>query len=189
MDAIDRFELTTDSFAVRDARRRVRALGDLPARTVADAELVVSELVANALLHAGLGPADRIDVTLSRDRDRLVIVVDDHGSFSRRPAGPTGLGFRILDSLCERWEISPGRVTATLRLARASPSARWQPAGPAPLARTSRHARAGIPTPLDSAARAGGHRAAATRAADAHTDDRHRLHPAHASPIRVKGTS
>jgi anti-sigma regulatory factor (Ser/Thr protein kinase) len=130
MDAIEHFALTTDSLAVRDARRRVRALGDLPPRTIADAELVVSELVANSLLHAGLGPADRIDVTLRRDRARLVIVVDDHGSFSRRPAGPPGLGLRILDGLCEHWEIERGRVTATLRLARASAAASDAPAAP-----------------------------------------------------------
>jgi anti-sigma regulatory factor (Ser/Thr protein kinase) len=117
MDALDHFELTTDSLAVRDARRRVRAFDDLPPTTIADAELVVSELVANSLLHSGLGPSGLIDVTLRRDSDRLVIVVDDHGSLSRRPRGSRGLGFRILDSLCERWEIEPGRVSATIQVA------------------------------------------------------------------------
>jgi two-component sensor histidine kinase len=120
MDALDQFALTTESLAVRDARRRVRALREFPPPTIADAELVVSELVANSLLHAGLGPTGRIDVTLRRDSDHLVIVVDDHGSLSHRPRGHRGLGFRILDSLCERWEIDPGRVTATIRLVGAS---------------------------------------------------------------------
>jgi len=54
------FRLTADKMAVREARLRVRELGDLPARTVADAELVVSELVVNSLLHAHLEAGDVI---------------------------------------------------------------------------------------------------------------------------------
>jgi two-component sensor histidine kinase len=110
------FTLTPDALAVREARLRLRAFDDLPAQTRADAELVVSELVANSLLHARLGPDELIDVTLRR-RDRcLSIEVDDHGRFSGRPRGRRGAGLRVLDTLCEDWHAEAGRVSASIRI-------------------------------------------------------------------------
>jgi len=111
------FQLAADKLAVREARLRVRELGDLPARTAADAELVVSELVANALLHARLEPGAPIDVALVRERDRLVIEVDDHGSFSGRPRSRSGMGLRVLDALCPDWSAKSGQVSASLAIA------------------------------------------------------------------------
>jgi two-component sensor histidine kinase len=105
-----------DKLAVRQARAAVRTLSDLSAETVLDAELVVSELVANSVLHARLEPADRIDVTLCRCGSRLTIVVDDRGGFTRRRAGG-GLGFRVLGPLCEQWSAQNGCVRAVLRQA------------------------------------------------------------------------
>jgi two-component sensor histidine kinase len=114
---IDHFSLTAREPSVRDARKRVRSFDALPPETTADAELVVSELVANSLLHARLGPRGEIEVTLERHDDLLSIVVDDHGRFSRRPRSTRGLGFRVLDALCDDWRIEKaGRVTATIRV-------------------------------------------------------------------------
>jgi two-component sensor histidine kinase len=120
------FRLTPDKLAVRQARLRVRELGDLPAQTVADAELVVSELVANSLLHARLGAGDAIDVSLVREADRLLIEVDDHGSFSGRPRSRAGMGVRVLDALCDDWSADSGQVSASLPIgaARAASPAR-----------------------------------------------------------------
>jgi anti-sigma regulatory factor (Ser/Thr protein kinase) len=112
----EHFTVAPQKLAVRDARLRVRAFDDLPDQARADAELVVSELVANSLLHADLGPESPIDVVLRRDRDRLSITVDDHGVFARRPRASGGLGFRVLDAVCEEWHIDCGRVTATIPL-------------------------------------------------------------------------
>ena len=50
-----RFTLLRDVTSVREARIRVKAISDLPEHVVADAELVVSELVTNSLRHADLG--------------------------------------------------------------------------------------------------------------------------------------
>jgi anti-sigma regulatory factor (Ser/Thr protein kinase) len=105
-----------DRLAVREARVRVRELGDLPAQTAADAELVISELVANSLLHAHLAAGDVIDVSLVRENDRLLIRVDDHGSYSGRPRSRAGMGVRVLDALCEDWSADSGEVSASLAI-------------------------------------------------------------------------
>jgi anti-sigma regulatory factor (Ser/Thr protein kinase) len=114
-----RSRLAADKWAVREARLRVRelrALQDLPAQVAADAELVVSELVVNSLLHAHLEPGDVIDLALVCDGERLVIEVDDHGSFSGPPRGRRGMGVRVLDALCEDWQAQAGQVRASLRI-------------------------------------------------------------------------
>jgi serine/threonine-protein kinase RsbW len=114
-----RSRLAADKWAVREARLRVRelrALQDLPEQVAADAELVVSELVVNSLLHARLAPGGVIDLTLLCDGERLVIEVDDHGSFSGPPRGRRGMGVRVLDALCEDWQAQAGQVRASLRI-------------------------------------------------------------------------
>src|SRR5579872_2747118 len=112
--AVARFSLVPDALAVREARHRLRDFDDLPAQARGDAELVVSELVANSLRHARLGPDELIDVTLRRGDRRFAIEVDDHGRFAGRPDRP-GLGLRVLNSVCEEWHAEDGRVSAVLR--------------------------------------------------------------------------
>jgi two-component sensor histidine kinase len=104
---------------VRIARRAVGAFDSLPPAVATDAELVVSELVTNALLHAGLGPDDVIELTLAHERGCLRIDVDDRGSFCGPPVPMVsgGLGLHVVEALTERWEAEGGRVTA------------WIPAG------------------------------------------------------------
>ena len=118
MSPCQRFEVAPDRLAVRRARAQVRALADLPVEVVRDAELVVSELVANSVLHARLEPEDRIDVALCCEDHRLTIVVDDHHGFTRGRSNRGGLGFRVLDALCEQWSAQQGRVRAVLALPR-----------------------------------------------------------------------
>jgi two-component sensor histidine kinase len=114
----DHFTLAPDKAAVREARLHVRALGELPRDTEADAELVVSELVANSVLHARLGPDDVIEVTIRVHDDRLSIEVVDCGNFSGRPRTKGGWGFRVLDEICESWHADHGRVSATIAIKR-----------------------------------------------------------------------
>lgn len=117
-----RFTLRHDVRSVREARLRVRAIGDLPEHVLTDAELVVSELVSNSLRHACLGDQDVIEVALERDVVRLIIVVDDHDGFSgtsgahRPPRRSGGLGLKLLDAICEQWHAEAGRVVASLRI-------------------------------------------------------------------------
>src|SRR5688572_22231174 len=59
---------------------------DLPVRMLKDAELLTTELVTNSIRHAGLGPADHVDVTASWSGTVLRVVVRDSGS-AALPAG------------------------------------------------------------------------------------------------------
>jgi len=116
MDSSERFLLAPDRRAVREARLHVRAFDELPSEAGANAELVVSELVANSVLHARMGPEELIEVTLRRENGRLVIEVADGGGFSRRPGSRGGWGFKVLDAVCECWSAEGGRVSASIAI-------------------------------------------------------------------------
>jgi anti-sigma regulatory factor (Ser/Thr protein kinase) len=113
-----RIELPASAAAAGQARRAVASLEGVAAATVCDAQLLVSELVTNALLHAGLGPDDPITLTLWRNGAWLRIEVDDHGGFDGRAVEARlatrsgGMGLRIVDALAVAWEAAGGRVTA-----------------------------------------------------------------------------
>ena len=114
-------DLPVDDRSVRDARLFVATLDGVTSQHRRDAQLIVSELVTNALLHAGLNSADRILLTISRDRGQLRIDVDDAGTFTadsesfayaRTDDRHHGLG--IVQLLAFRWKAENGRVTAWL---------------------------------------------------------------------------
>jgi two-component sensor histidine kinase len=108
--------------AVGDARRRTRGLGELSDDALLVVSLVLSELVTNAILHAGLGEEDVIDIVLSREDESVIVVVDDHdglygGSGVHPPARRAGgMGLKLLDSLCDSWTAEAGHVIARLSL-------------------------------------------------------------------------
>ena len=116
-----RFALSPEPAAAREARRRIKALDDLPDNVAATAELVVSELITNSVLHAGLGPDDAIEVTLLRAEDHVEIHIDDGDGFSgsrgalAAPRRPGGMGLRLVDALCDSWHAEAGRVVASIR--------------------------------------------------------------------------
>jgi len=119
-------DLPVDHRSVREARQFVASFDGLDRDGVAAAQLVVSELISNALEHAGLGPADLIRLSLSRLGSRLRVDVDDAGTFTadsdsyayrargRHHRG--GQGLRIVQTLSIRWQADDGRVTAWLDL-------------------------------------------------------------------------
>jgi two-component sensor histidine kinase len=115
-----RFRIRAAPASVAEARHRVAVLGDLPEHVLRDAEVVVSELVTNSLLHAGLGDEDVIEVALRRDDAHLVIEVDDrdglYGESGRHPEPRRGggMGLRFLDAICDHWHADTGRVIATI---------------------------------------------------------------------------
>ena len=96
----------------RDARQFVRRT--LVAMecddAVDDAELLVSEVVTNAVLHGG---GKYAPVSIERVPDGIRIeVVDPGAQFAAEPVPtdlgtPGGLGLAIVDSIADRWGVTP----------------------------------------------------------------------------------
>jgi anti-sigma regulatory factor (Ser/Thr protein kinase) len=97
----------------------------LPAPTLDDARLLVSELVANSMRHARLGPDDTIRVTAQIAGGTLRIdVIDGGGGDTRpvaggirpRPAGESGWGLYLVETLATRWGHAAGRYWFELEI-------------------------------------------------------------------------
>jgi two-component sensor histidine kinase len=93
--------------AITRVRRRV--VEQLGAWGCADTEgvaLVFSELVTNAVIHAG----GALNITVSRDGPRVRIAVHDNGSgwpYLKHGAAIGGRGLHIVAELSERWGAEP----------------------------------------------------------------------------------
>ena len=95
------------------ARRWVHAQlqGHIPATTASDAELLVSELVTNSVVHANVGASRALTVDVTTLDDRLRIAVADPGSRRKPcilppdPETPGGLGLLLVDELSETWGV------------------------------------------------------------------------------------
>jgi anti-sigma regulatory factor (Ser/Thr protein kinase) len=85
------------------------AASGLPAVVVADAELLTSELVSNAVRHAQLDPSQEIVVRIVADGYVRVEVVDQGPPFEadlRRPgSGPRGWGLLLVDAVATSWGV------------------------------------------------------------------------------------
>jgi anti-sigma regulatory factor (Ser/Thr protein kinase) len=100
------------------ARRAIEAL-DMPDTLIADAKLLVSELVTNSVRHAGLGPEDYIQVTIRWSGSRLRVIVWDRttdlalspvvGQFRPAPGTDSGWGLFLVDRIAGRWGTSLDR--------------------------------------------------------------------------------
>jgi anti-sigma regulatory factor (Ser/Thr protein kinase) len=90
--------------AARQARRELlaRGLDEDISHTVT---LLTTELIANALNHAGMDPAaDRIVFFGRMQPDLVHIEVGDSGpGFDRDEHAEGGFGFRLLNKLASRW--------------------------------------------------------------------------------------
>jgi anti-sigma regulatory factor (Ser/Thr protein kinase) len=84
----------------------------LPQATRERLTLLVSELVTNAIRHAGLRPGDPIDVQATRHAGRVRLAVHDGGvGFEapavdgRDPLAPGGKGLTIVAALSDCWGV------------------------------------------------------------------------------------
>lgn len=100
--------------AARLARHAVlrRVAAQLDSAEAQDVGLVVSELVTNSVVHAGVGHGRYLRVNVTALEDRILISVSDRGSHSvpRLHAGvgddPKGLGLRLVDRLARSWGVA-----------------------------------------------------------------------------------
>lgn len=98
--------------AVAEARTAVtRRFGRLPADALEDLRLLITELVANAILHGDLGPADDVHVRVTRQGETLHAEVIDRGADGDirpkplDPLSPGGFGLHLVDELSDRWGV------------------------------------------------------------------------------------
>jgi anti-sigma regulatory factor (Ser/Thr protein kinase) len=111
-------ELEGNADAPAAARRALEEFtSDVPERRMRDVRLLVSELVTNAVRHAGLAAEDRIRLLVQLRERVLRVEVHDPGSgFELRvpspdPARASGWGLYLVEELSDRWGmdgVGPG---------------------------------------------------------------------------------
>ena len=104
--------LTEESGAAAAARRGlVDGNGMLPPMIRDDVLLLVSELVTNAVRHAGAGPEHPLQVQLQHGPRWVVVAVTDEGpGFTGCPSPsegnePGGWGLFLVDQIADRWGV------------------------------------------------------------------------------------
>jgi CheY-like chemotaxis protein len=102
-------DLPAEASSVRTARTLLRdALGDVGDDTLFALELLVSELVTNAVAHAGSAP--RIEAHLTRATIRVAVYDADPRLPAHRVPDedrPGGRGLHLLDRVASRWSAEP----------------------------------------------------------------------------------
>jgi anti-sigma regulatory factor (Ser/Thr protein kinase) len=80
---------------------------DVERRTIEDVLLVISELVTNAVRHAGAGRDETIDVCVTNRGETILIEVVDREPDStprmRDDEAPGGMGLMVVSGLCKDW--------------------------------------------------------------------------------------
>jgi anti-sigma regulatory factor (Ser/Thr protein kinase) len=113
----ERIDLVPGLDAPRCARTVTRSvLADrLDARRANDLLILVTELVTNAVRHAGLEPHDRIELRLTARNGVVRAEVRDPGPgfvpVEREPGAGGGFGLMLLRTLSDRWGISAAGPT------------------------------------------------------------------------------
>jgi anti-sigma regulatory factor (Ser/Thr protein kinase) len=111
-------DLARDPDSAAEARRALGEVSDhLSPRRLEDARLLVSELVTNAIRHAGLEDDDVIRlVVVTGDRVLRIEVCDPGQGFevdARQPdtARPSGWGLHLVRELSDRWGVERNEET------------------------------------------------------------------------------
>ena len=122
METALELDLPVDHTSVREARQAVGRIDALVAASVRDAQLIVSELVSNALTHAALGPHDLIAVPWRATVTGCASMSTTAGRSppTRKPsctqaamAATVATGWAV-QTLAIRWQAVNGRVSVWL---------------------------------------------------------------------------
>ena len=105
-------ELASSIDAAAEARRALDGMQDgLPEQRMRDVRLLVSELVTNAVRHAGLAAGDPIRLAIDAHDGCLRVEIADRGSGfvpsapEPDPARASGWGLFLVDELADRWGV------------------------------------------------------------------------------------
>jgi anti-sigma regulatory factor (Ser/Thr protein kinase) len=114
-----RRSFVAEAQAPRAARRELESLDrELSADELWRLELLVSELLTNSVLHAGLGGRGIVTIDVEVTESRVRVEVRDRG-MGFEPEVPTEplaghWGMRLLDRLADHWQVDGSRGTAVL---------------------------------------------------------------------------
>jgi anti-sigma regulatory factor (Ser/Thr protein kinase) len=111
-------ELAGTPDSVAEARRALGGLATgIAADRLGDVRLLVSELVTNAVRHAGVSAGEMILLSIALDDARLRVEVQDSGGgFTPAvqepdPARASGWGLYLVEELADRWGVERGAAT------------------------------------------------------------------------------
>lgn len=110
-------ELVPDVTAPRHARDAVSRLNHgTTEELVMQLKLLVSELVTNSVLHAGLGRGDHISLTVAVGTEAVRVEVSDPGPGFAEPPKPDieatrGRGLLLVERVADRWGVNRGERT------------------------------------------------------------------------------
>lgn len=116
-----RLRATVDS--VRTARHAVDGFGPLGSHPDVSfrVRLLITELVANSVRHAGLAKSDRIGLDIEASDVLVRVEVRDGGRgfqpparFDGPPEGTSGRGLYLVDALADRWGVDRGDRCTTV---------------------------------------------------------------------------
>jgi anti-sigma regulatory factor (Ser/Thr protein kinase) len=119
-DSAPAFDVVGGVHAPAAARHAVIGVleGELGPEALLDAELLVSEVVTNAVLHGGAADDASIGVVVDLLPDRIRVAVTDPGDGFERPKSPTarpdaagGNGLVLLEQLASDWDVERGEQT------------------------------------------------------------------------------
>jgi anti-sigma regulatory factor (Ser/Thr protein kinase) len=113
MEAEIDLRLAPEPEVITTARHTLDRLADhLPPEKLEDVRLVVSELVTNSILHAGLSPNDYISLTVRVSAGSVRGRVCDPGPGFEVPSDPRpqtalrgGWGLPIVETISDRWGV------------------------------------------------------------------------------------
>jgi anti-sigma regulatory factor (Ser/Thr protein kinase) len=84
----------------------------MPEPTMQNLHLLTTELVTNAVLHAGAGASDAIELRVANAADSMRVSVTDPGRGEEtphvekpNPEVPGGMGLYLVDQLSSRWGV------------------------------------------------------------------------------------
>jgi anti-sigma regulatory factor (Ser/Thr protein kinase) len=118
-DAVHSVQLSLlpEPHAPHAARQALVGLPVVPDDRLDAIQLLVTELVTNSVIHAGLRPGDQIELSITRSHAGLRVEVADRGDGFDPPPPPAdpfaenGRGLALVDMLSDRWGVARDRLT------------------------------------------------------------------------------